>query len=79
MKKTLLYTARGLFSNGVGRKGAFRPLPPLNRMRKRNTPANREKCRGVLWVGLQTMAIRPRFQPDSNLFPGKPGSCKTLG
>ena len=25
------------------------------------------------------MAIRPRFQPESKLFPGKPGSCKTPG
>ena len=53
-------------------------LHPLNGMPK-NTPANREKYRGVLWVGLQTMAIRPRFQPESKLFPGKPGSCKTSG
>ena len=53
-------------------------LHPLNGMPK-NTPANREKYRGVLWVGLQTMAIRSRFQPESKLFPGKPGSCKTSG
>ena len=40
----------------------------------KNTPANRGKCRGVLWVGLQTMAIRPRFRPDLNLFSGKTGN-----
>ena len=28
-------------------KGYFRPLRPLNRIRKKNTPANREKCRGA--------------------------------
>ena len=40
----------------------------------KNTPANRWKCRGVLWVGLQTMAIRPRFRPDLKLFSGKTGN-----
>ena len=40
----------------------------------KNTPANRWKCRGVLWVGLQTMAIRPRFRPDLKLFSGTTGN-----
>ena len=60
-------------------KGVFPPPSFVEPDAQKNTPANREKCRGVLWVGLQTMAIRPRFQPESKLFSGKPGNLQDAG
>ena len=41
---------------GIARNLSPSNLPhPLNRTGEKNTPANRGKCRGVLWVGLQEL------------------------
>ena len=58
----------------TGRKYPFPPRPPVEQDGQKNTPANHGKCRGVLWVGLQTMVIRPRFRRDLKLFSGKTGN-----